>query len=32
LPQDLVEGLGIEADAKFTVRKAKAGWALKRVE
>ena len=29
IPQDLVESLGIEADAKFTVRKSKSGLALK---
>jgi hypothetical protein len=32
IPQDLVEGLGIDADEKFTVRKSKAGIALKKAE
>ncbi len=32
IPQDLVEGLGIDADEKFTVRKTKAGIALKKAE
>jgi len=31
MPQKLVEGLGIDAGEKFTVRKAKAGIALKKV-
>jgi AbrB family looped-hinge helix DNA binding protein len=31
IPQDLVESLGIEAGEKFTVRKTKAGIALKNV-
>jgi hypothetical protein len=31
IPQDLVEGLGIDAGERFTVRKTKAGIALKRV-
>jgi hypothetical protein len=32
IPQDLVESLGISADEKFTVRKTKAGIALKKAE
>ena len=32
IPQDLVESLGIEAGEKFTVRKTKAGIALKKAE
>jgi hypothetical protein len=31
IPKELVEGLGIPADEKFTVRKTKAGIALKKV-
>jgi AbrB family looped-hinge helix DNA binding protein len=32
IPQELVEGLGIDAGEKFTVRKTKAGIALKKAE
>lgn len=32
IPQDLVEGLGIGAEEKFTLRKTKAGIALKKAE
>ncbi len=31
IPKELVEGLGVGADEKFTVRKTKAGIALKKV-
>jgi uncharacterized protein YpmB len=32
ISKELVEGLGVDGDAKFTVRKTKAGIALKKVE
>jgi AbrB family looped-hinge helix DNA binding protein len=32
IPQDIVEGLGIDAGERFTVRKTKAGIALKKAE